>query len=104
MYIHLCSARVFPSDATQIPSLATPLPLRFKPRFGLKVQLGAFFFCYCFRALEAEREEVGSPERGRCRRGGWGGRSCPVGEPLLQPVGPSVADRVTLPRSGPTSR
>lgn len=103
MYVHLRGARVFPSDATQIPSLATPpSPCASNPVLASKFSLGLFFFflCYHFRALE----EVGSPERGRCRQGGWGGRGCPVGEPLLQPVGPSGAGCVILPRSGPISR
>lgn len=71
MYVHLRGARVFPSDATQIPSLATPpSPCASNPVLASKFSLGLFFFFL----LPFQSSGGGGQPRARAVQAGWLGR------------------------------
>lgn len=71
MYVHLRGARVFPSDATQIPSLATPpSPCASNPVLASKFSLGLFFFF----VLPFQSSGGGGQPRARAVQAGWLGR------------------------------
>lgn len=80
MYVHLRGARVFPSDATQIPSLATPpSPCASNPVLASKFSLGLFFF-FCVTISELWRRWAAPSEGGAGRVAGEG-EAAPSGSP-----------------------
>lgn len=84
MYVRLRGARVFPSDATQIPSLATPSSCTSNPILASKFSLGLFFFFFLVTISELWRQS-GRRWAARSEGGAGGvageGEAAPSGSP-----------------------